>query len=144
MQIFEQTLRKLLSQSNLVGNRVFLLRAPQSPNTSLTLPYIVFFHVAPVPHHTHRGPLKQLQRVYQVSIFDESQSRALAIADSLRAWLDTYHGLYDGVNFGSTFYLTQTSTYEADTRLFQVIQEYQIIFEPAVPTRSIKPQLTRS
>src|SRR5262245_2622438 len=129
MVIFEQTLRKLLIDSNLVANRVFLMRAPQVPTERLQIPYIVFFHVAPLPHVTHRGPLKQIERDYQISIFDNSQSRALAIGDSMRQWLNTYHGLYENVVFGSTFYMTQTWTYEQDTKLFQVIQDYRIVFQ---------------
>jgi hypothetical protein len=132
--------------SNLVGNRVFLQRAPQAPNAALAVPYIVFFAVGPLPMHSINGPLKQKQRDYQVSIFDESQSRALAVADSMRQWLDTYHGDYQNIRFGSTFYLMQTSLYEDDTRLFQVIQEYRILFEfleSAVQTRSTRPQFNK-
>lgn len=142
MVIFEQTLRKLLIASNLVADRVFLMAAPQAPNAKLVLPYIVFFHVGPIPHTTQHGPLKQIQRDYQVSVFDESQSRALAIGDSMRQWLNTFHGAYENVVIGSAHYMTQTWLREDDTALFQVIQEYRIIFhysnQTAVSVRSNK------
>ena len=145
MIIFEQTLRDLLIQANLVDNRVFLMRAPQKPADQQKTPYIVFFHVAPVDPiglKTMTGPLDQQDRLYQVSIFDNSQSRALAIADSLRMYLDTFHGDYENVRIGHSFYMTQTWAWEPDTLLYQVIQEYRIMFRylnydpPVTPTRS--------
>jgi|SRR5580765_2427861 len=143
MVIFEQTLRKILRGTNLVADRVFLMRAPQEP-TVQPVPYFVFFPVGAVPRHAHTGPLDVIERLYQVSIFDNSQSRALAIADSLRGFLDTFHGPYDGY-YISCQYAVQTWTWEQDTKLFQVIQEYGIMFrslesanpqfQPAVPRR---------
>jgi len=146
MVIFEQTLRDLLIQTNLVADRVFLMRAPQKPNTQAVTPYIVFFMVGPVnPTQllTQHGPLDQIERDYQVSIFDNSQSRALAIADSTRMYLHTLAGDFENVHIGHTFYMTQTWAWESDTLLYQVIQEYRIMFNyldqsaspPVTPTR---------
>ena len=146
MIIFEQTLRDLLIRTNLVADRVFLMRAPQVPSQKLTVPYIVFFLVAPVDAvnlKTMSGPLDVMDRMYQISIFDSSQSRALAIGDSLRMYLDTMHGDFENVRIGHSFYMTQTWGWEPDTLLFQVIQEYRIMFRylnldppPVTPTRS--------
>jgi hypothetical protein len=145
MIIFEQTLRDLLIQANLVADRVFLMRAPQVPADKQKIPYIIFFHVAPVNPIglvTMHGPLDVQDRMYQVSIFDHSQSRALAIADSLRIYLDTLYGDFENVHIGHLFYMTQTWGWEEDTLLYQVIQEYRIMFRylnydpPATPTRS--------
>jgi hypothetical protein len=139
MVIFEQTFRDLLIQTNLVADRVFLMRAPQVPNTKATIPYIVFFMVAPVAPillKTQTGPLDQVERLYQVSVFDTSQSRALAIGDSLRMYLDTLSGDFENVHIGHAFYMTQTWAWESDTLLYQVIQEYQVMFNylnPAPP-----------
>jgi hypothetical protein len=143
--IFEQTLRQLLIDSNLAADRVFLVRAPQVPASKAVNPYMVFFPVGPVDplaSETHLGPIDQITRLYQISIFDNSQSRALAIADSLRAYLDGYSGDYENVHLGHIFFVTQTVTWETDTRLYQVITEYRIMFRyltydpPATPTRS--------
>lgn len=144
MIIFEQTLRDLLIQANLVDARVFLMRAPQVPAPQQKNPYIIFFHVAPIdPLNTHAmGPLDLQNRLYQVSIFDTSQTRALAIGDSLRMYLDGFNGDYANVHIGHCLYMTQTWGYEDDTQLFQVIQEYSIMFRylnydpPATPNRS--------
>lgn len=138
--IFEDVLRALLISSNLVGNRVYLMRAPQNPSSPLIVPYIVFTPTGPEPMHFHSGPSGLLNRNYQTSIFDESQSRALAVADSLRAFLDGYTGDYGGVRFGSILFRLQTVQYETDTRIFQVIPEYRIRFRlldsfPAVHTK---------
>jgi len=147
MVIFEQTLRALLTAVNLVGNRVYLRRAPQKPAPQAATPYIVFFSVAPVNPlalATHTGPGTLIERLYQISIFDESQSRAYAIADSLRMSIDGASGAYLNVHLGHIFYATQTDAYETDSRLFQVIQEYRIMFRyltndpPAVPNRSTR------
>jgi|SRR5882672_3592442 len=150
MVIFEQTLRDLLIQTNLVERRVFLMRAPQVPAEAQKVPYFVFFPVAPYPKVTQRGPLNQVQRDYQVSIFDNSQSRALAIGDSLRGYLDTFHGDYENVHIGSCFYMVQTWNWEPEPQLFHVIQEYRIMFnyldltaaQPAVRT-AVTPERTK-
>jgi hypothetical protein len=144
MIIFEQTLRDLLTQTNLVGSRVFLMRAPQVPASQQKTPYMVFFMVGPVNPiglKTQTGPLDQIDRDYQVSIFDRSQSTALAIGDSLRMYLDTYSGDFENVHIGHSFYMTQTWAWEADTLLYHVIQEYRIMFNylseappPVTPT----------
>jgi hypothetical protein len=149
MIIFEQTLRDLLIQMNLVGSRVFLARAPQKPAPPMQTPYIVFFLVAPINTlqlTTHNGPLDQVEGDYQISVFDGSQSRALAIADSIRYYLHTLHGDFENVHIGHSFYMTQTWAWEADTLLFQVIQEYRIMYRylnldppPVTPNRRSKP-----
>lgn len=145
MIIFEQTLRQMLIDTNLVAARVFLFLAPQVPASQAVDPYMVFFPVAPIDQQgseTHGGPLTVITRLYQISIFDKSQSRALAIADSLRMHLDGWRGDYLNCHIGHIFPVTQTITYENDTKLFQVIAEYRIMFRyisydpPAVPTRS--------
>jgi hypothetical protein len=148
MVIFEQTLRDLLIQMNLVDDRVFLMRAPQVPADKQKTPYVVFFSVAPINTlllTTHNGPLDQIERDYQISVFDNSQSRALAIADSIRIYLHTLHGDFENVRIGHSFYMTQTWAWEPDTLLYQVIQEFRIMFSylsldppPVTPTRRSK------
>jgi hypothetical protein len=137
MIIFEQTLRDLLIQTNLVADRAFLMRAPQKPADKQQTPYIVFFMVGPVNTvqlTTMTRPLALIERDYQISIFDSSQSRALAIGDSLRLYLHTLHGDFENVHIGHTFYMTQTWAWESDTQLFQVIQEYRFMFNYLDPS----------
>lgn len=147
MIIFEQTFRDLLIQTNLVDNRVFLMRAAQRPAAQITVPYIVFFLVGPVDplgvSTTMNGPTDLIEGLYQVSIFDTSQSRALAIGDSLRIDLHTLSGDFENVQFGRIFYMTQTWAWESDTLLYQVIQEYRVMYKyltfdppPVTPNRS--------
>lgn len=145
MIIFEQTLRDLLIRTNLVDDRVFLMRAPQVPASKQKLPYIVFFLVGPVDPlglMTMHGPLDLFEGLYQISIFDSSQSRARAIGDSLRLYFNTLHGDFENIRFGHSFYMTSTWGWEPDTELFQVIQEYRIMYRylnfeppPVTPTR---------
>jgi hypothetical protein len=125
---------------------VFLMRAPQKPTAALQTPYVVFFHVAPwnpVGLVTQRGALDWLERDYQISVFDNSQTRALAIADSYRMYLNTLHGDFQNVSIGHSFYVSQTSGWEPDTQLHQVISEFRIMFRylnpeppPVTPNRS--------
>jgi len=147
MIIFEQTLRDLLIRTNLVDNRVFLMRAAQRPAAQTTVPYIVFFLVGPVDplgvSTTMSRPTSLIEGLYQISIFDTSQSRALAIGDSLRMDLHTLSGDFENVHFGRIFYMTQTWAWEADTLLYQVIQEYRMMYNyltsdppPVTPNRS--------
>jgi hypothetical protein len=127
--IFEDVFRALLIQLNLVDKRVWLVRAPQKPTVAPMTPYMIFFHVGPIPLHSIRAPLDVLQREYQISIFDTSQSRALAIADTLRSRLDGATGDYLGVHFGAIFYKLQTSSYEPETELHQVVITFEILFQ---------------
>jgi hypothetical protein len=126
--IFEQTLRDLLIRTNLVEKRVFLMRAPQVPAEQQKIPYIVFFPVGPTPHHTHNGPLNLIERLYQISVFDESQTRALGIGDALRYDLDTLSGYFENAYIGAMLYETQTWNWETNTRLFNLIQEYTVMY----------------
>ena len=128
MTIFEQTFRDLLIAANLVDTRVFFWRAPQVPAEQAKVPYVIFFQVGPDNSaYTMGGPLTMVDRDYQVAIYDPSQSRCTAIADSLRAHLDGYHETYKNVRFGATFYHSQTSTFEADTKLFVIMQDLSLI-----------------
>jgi hypothetical protein len=126
--IFEDVLRDMLVATNLVGRRVFLARAPQKPADQQVTPYMVFLMVAPFPLHSQGGPASLMEREYQLSVFDQSQARGLAIADSLRSALDGFSGSYEGVWFGGIFYRTQTMQYENDTMLFQFITEFRILY----------------
>ena len=128
MVIFEQTLRAILIATNLVEKRVFLMRAPQAPASQQQIPYFVFFPVGKSSFPTHAGPLDQTETVYQVSIFDTSQSRALAIADSLRAKLDTLHGSHNGWRIGHCLFEIQSWQWEEDVEIFHVIQEYRVMY----------------
>jgi hypothetical protein len=168
--IFEQTLRDVLIAANLTAKRVYLIRAPQvgpagarygksyydkatyDDDASL-IPYMLFFHLAPVPHYYQSGPIQTLDREYQISIFHTSQSTALAMADTLREYLDSFRGDYENVRFFWFQLRNQTHQYETDTKLFQIVQEWRIMFammdalttrKPAVPTRSNTRSNTRS
>lgn len=127
--IFEDVLRALLVETDVADSRVFLMRAPQVPADKQRTPYLIFFAVGPAPQHTQTGPVAVLDREYQVSIFDPSQSRAIAIADSLRAKLDGVRGDYAGIRFGGIFYRSQSATFEPLTQLFHVIVTFRILFQ---------------
>jgi hypothetical protein len=144
MVIFEQVLRDLIVAASLFENRVFLLRAPQVPAEQQKVPYAVFFPTGPLPLQSHQGPLGLLERDYKVAIFDPSQTKALALGDSLRMFLDGLRGDYEGVRFGAIFFRTLTWEYEIATTLFHITCEFRILFrlvnpqpKPAVPTSSI-------
>ena len=149
MTIFEQTFRNLMIASNLVDNRVFFWSAPQVPASQAKTPYLVFVEISPVTgEYPQDGPLALQHRDYQVSIFDPSQTRVTAIADSLRQHLDGYRATYQNVRFGAIFFHNQTTLYEPETQLFGIVQEYRtqyhmLLDNPAAfvaPTRSKNPQ----
>jgi hypothetical protein len=144
VNLFENTLRDLLIASNLFATRVFLIRAPQVPAEKQQWPYAIFFHVAPTPMHDQCAPLTLLTRDYQVSIFDPSQSKALALADALRTYLDGYKAEYRDVLFGGIFYVTQVSAYEPDTQLFHIVQEYRLQFKLLPVTRTATQPVGKS
>lgn len=126
--IFEDVLRALLISTNLCGNRVYLIRAPQAQPAPVQ-PYMVFTPTGPEPLHTQDGASGLYVRNYQVSIFDQSQSLALGLGDSLQAMLDGFtSGDYRGVEFAQMFFTAQTIIPEPDTQLFQVLTEWRIRF----------------
>ena len=127
--IFEDVLRLLLVSTDVTGTRVFLMRAPQVPAEQQKVPYLIFFHVGPSPLHSITAPLDVLDRGYQVSVFDNSQSRAIGIADALRQQLDGFRGDYMGIRFGGIFYRAQTSSWESGPEIFQVIIDFRILFQ---------------
>jgi hypothetical protein len=127
--IFEDVFRQMLVDCDVVGTRVFLMRAPQVPAEQQRTPYLVYFHVGPSPLHSITKPLAVLDREYQVSVFDSSQSRAIGIADSLRAKLDGVRGDYLGIRFGAILYRSQTSAFESGPEIFQVVVNFQILFQ---------------
>ena len=137
--IFEDVFRAMLIQLNLTDKRVWLLRAPQKPTVKPMVPYMIFFPVGPIPLHSITAPLDVLQREYQVTIFDTSQSRGLAIADSLRTRLDGMRGDYMGIHFGAIFFKFQTSGYEPDTELFSIVVTFEILFQYLGPLPVINP-----
>jgi len=142
--IFEQTLRDILVASNLTSNRVFLIRAPQVPAPQAVTPYMVFFGLGPNPHYGHDGPLETLDREYQISLFDLSQSTALAMAETLRDYLEHTRGDYQQVRLSAFFHRAQTQQYETDTKLFQIVQEWRILYALLDTTRSSFAVPTRS
>lgn len=91
-QSFEEALRYFITSAALaVGSNVFSAFSQQRPTT----PYLVFVQIGPRPLHAHNGPPSPgiLQRIYQFSIFDPSQSSSISIADALRVLLDGYRGV---------------------------------------------------
>ena len=140
MTIFETTFRDLLIAANLVENRVFFWRAPQVPAEMAKVPYAVFFEISPsTGAYPQAGPLTMQDRDYQVSIFDPMQTRVTALADSFRMWLDGYRATFENVRFGSVRFMNQTATFEPETMLFHVIQQYKIQYHLlAVTNRSTK------
>jgi len=142
--MFEDVLRAMLVQMNLVDKRVWLMRAPQKPTVNPMVPYMVFLHVGPIPLHSIVAPLDVLQREYQITIFDTSQSRALAIADTLRARLDGLHDFdYLSVHFGAILYKLQTTGYEPDTELFSVVISFEILYQNLNLPPVINPEVQR-
>ena len=126
--IIEDVIRQLLISTDVAASRVFLLRAPQKPAPQMVTPYLIFFNVGPAPMHSQSGPLDLLDREYQVSIFDPSQSLAFGIADELRRQLDGLSGDYMGVRFGAIFYRTQTAAFDQTPEIAQVITSFRVLF----------------
>lgn len=127
--IFEDVLRSLIVGTDIASTRVFLMRAPQAPADQLKTPYVVFIPVGPSPVYSHRGQLSMQDTEYQISIFDASQSRALAARDTLRSKLGGIRGVYAGVNIGGMFYRSDKVAYESASDLHHVIVTFRIQFE---------------
>jgi hypothetical protein len=132
---FEEALRYTITSAALaVGSNVFSAFAQQRPTT----PYLVFVQIGPRPLHSHGGPPSPgiLQRTYQFSIFDPSQSSSISIADSLRALLDGYRGVMavsadpsaQQYSVQGCLFQSQKYMWDADARLHMQAQDYFIQF----------------
>lgn len=148
MNIVENVIRDLVTATNVVADRVSLLHGPQVPQPKLVVPYITISPVGVYPKPTMEGPLQLIDREYQFSIFDSSQSRGLAIGDTVRQAFDGARGDYELVRFGACFNTLQTWGYESDTKLFQIIQQYRFLYRLlagfATQTRTTNRSTNRS
>lgn len=139
--IFEDSFRQLLISCNLgYQSRVFLMRAPQKPTPAkMVTPYAVFFQVGPTPRHTHSGPTNYLERDYQVSMFDPSQSLLVAMADTLRNKLDGLRdAVYQGIDYRAILFKVQTSAFEENMEIWHLIQQFVIQFRFLDVTTAVK------
>jgi hypothetical protein len=95
---------KAFVQAGLGTTRVYSHRAPQVLPDPVKDPYIVFYRVSPTPQHTHLGPSPGIEREFQFSVFHESQSTTIAVADQLRRLLDGYRGLMGDVRVHAVYW----------------------------------------
>lgn len=134
-QPFEEALRYFLTTAALaVGSNVFSAFAQQRPTT----PYLVFVQISPTPLHTHSGPPSPgiLQRRYQFSIFDPSQSSSISIADALRVLLDGYRGSMavsadpsaQQFSVKACLFVSQKYLYDAESRVHHQALDFFIQF----------------
>lgn len=135
---FEEALRYFLtsnsSLSPLLGSNVFSAFAQQRPTT----PYLVFVQIAPRPLHSHQGPPSPgiLQRTYQFSTFDPSQSDSILVADTLRVALDGFSGIMpvsadpsaQQYKVSSALFLSQKYMFDADSRVHMQALDFFIQF----------------
>jgi hypothetical protein len=132
---FEEALRYFLTSASLaVGSNVFSAYSQQRPAT----PYLVFVQIGPRPLHAHNGPPSPgiLQRTYQFSIFDPSQSSSISIANDLRVLLDGFSGVMpvsadpsaQQYKVQACLFVSQRYIFDLDTQLHMQAQDFFIQF----------------
>ncbi len=135
---FEEALRYFLtsnsSLSPLLGSNVFSAFAQQRPTT----PYLVFVQIGPRPLHSHQGPPSPgiLQRTYQFSTFNPSQSGGILVADTLRIALDGFSGIMpvsadpsaQQYSVRAVLFQSQKYMFDLDTQLHMQAQDFFIQF----------------
>jgi hypothetical protein len=130
MRIIEDVIRELVAALELpFASRIFLMRAPQAPAPSPAVPYCVMIPAGTNPIHGTHARSYLMNRVFQFSIYDSSQTRALWVSETLRLKIDALRGHFGGVNFGAILLRAQTAAApEIATGLFHVISDYEFIY----------------
>ncbi len=130
MPTIEESLRYYLNTTGLslgpISQRVYLFHTTQLK----TRPYLVLTNITPHPRHAHDGPTTSQERVYQFSIFDDSQSDGAALADALRRLIDGFQGVMGPVGsqltVRSILFESQRYIYEQEERTHGFNQDYCI------------------
>lgn len=110
------TIEEALKQFLVAGlgtSSIYFSRAPQNPVP--TGDYVVFYRIAVDPRHTHAGPMPAVVRLFQFSVFSESQSRGADLADRLRRRLDGYRGFMGSVNTFGCYWAGETYAFTTET-----------------------------
>lgn len=123
--MIEDKLRaKLLANTQLaalVGDRIFVLQAPQGVET----PYVVYSIISNNPVYTI-GCVND-KPVIQYSVFSQHYSQARTIQNLIRSEIDNYHGTLDGVSVASIQCNgLGINEREKDSQLVHISYDYQI------------------
>ena len=90
MAAFEEALRNFLNLApiNMPGGYLSTYSVQQP-----AVPYLIFTDITQRPVYGQSGAANLIQRTYQLSIFDSSQSRAIYTADRLRQMFQGFKGV---------------------------------------------------
>lgn len=126
--IFEDDLQAFLGSSPyaLPVTGIYSHRPPQPAPAG---PYAVFYRIAPTPMLQHTGPPHAVERLYQISIFGESQSAVLEATDKLRRLMQGYTGLMGSTYVYATVMTSSRYLWEDGKRMHQTATDFRISFK---------------
>lgn len=124
--MIEDALRtKLLANTaitNIIGQRIYVLQAPQS----IDLPYVVYLIVSNTPEYTANCITDNV--VIQYSVFAKSYVQARTIANLIRSELEPFFGEIDGISVVVIrFDGIGASEREKDSQLAHISYDFKII-----------------
>jgi len=96
--------------------------------TNVKLPYITYQMVTDTPNNTKNGVSTYDYVVVQVSIYHNTYSEMITLADHVRTALDYTSGTFNGVIVNKIFFDSQAENYDESTGskgLFGVAQDYR-------------------
>lgn len=107
--------------TNDISSRLYLLKLPQNP----TYPAVTYFKVSNSRHHDLNIAMPR----YQFSVWGTDYKIVRRIANNIRLALQREKGVWSGISVIQAVYLGETDFYENDTKLYQVAQDYKIIYK---------------
>ena len=102
--------------SALIGTRIYPLRMPQNP----TLPAVVYQRISTPRTYSHSGYSNLADPRFQFSVWAESYSGALAVAEQLRDAINGFTGS-GSIPVYSSQIANESDDYEPSTELYRIL-----------------------
>lgn len=121
--IQEALRKKLLAHtplSDLVGERIYILKLPQNP----VLPAITYFRVSSPRHHDINVSFAR----FQFDSWALSYSEVRDVAKEIRKAIQREKGIWDGVKVIQGVYINETEMYENETEIYHIASDFKIIY----------------
>lgn len=121
--IQEALRKKLLAHtplSDLVGERIYILKLPQNP----VLPAITYFRVSSPRHHDINVSFAR----FQFDSWALSYNEVRDVAKEIRKAIQREKGIWDGVKVIQGVYINETEMYESETEIYHIASDFKIIY----------------
>jgi len=123
-ELIEQAILTRLSQIDLLGGRIYPVKAPQD----VELPYLIFFKVATSRDHSHSGSSHLASAWVQFSSFAQTYEEGKQIVGEIKTLLDSFRGTITNISINGCFLQEEVDFLEEDTGLYHIACDYRIVY----------------